>query len=62
MTGDTRGSAVPSVSNAQVYWKYIACAAFQQAHTFWYSYQDYNDNPSFGVVDANRNPLYDLSC
>ena len=62
VSGDNYGAAVPSVNNAQLYWKSVACAAFAQAHTFWYTVQDFSSNPSFGVVDANFKPLYDLSC
>ncbi|OCK85252.1 glycoside hydrolase family 17 protein [Lepidopterella palustris CBS 459.81] len=62
VSGGDYGAAVPSVSNAQAYWTNVACAAFEQAHTFWYSYQDYSASPSFGVVDANRNPIYNLAC
>lgn len=56
------GSAVASVSNAEAYWKGVACEAFSNAHTFWYTLQDYLSSPSFGVVDANFKPLFDLSC
>ncbi|OCL08470.1 glycoside hydrolase family 17 protein [Glonium stellatum] len=62
VSGANDGSGVPSVSNAQAYWTNVACAAFEQAHTFWYAYQDYTASPSFGVVDANRNPIYNLAC
>jgi glucan endo-1,3-beta-D-glucosidase len=27
-----------------------------------YAYQDYSASPSFGVVDANRSPIYNLAC
>ncbi|MCJ1309921.1 hypothetical protein MMC25_003582 [Agyrium rufum] len=62
VSGPNSGAAVPSIANAKLYWKSTACAAFQQAHTFWYTLQDYTSSPSFGVVGANRQPLYDLSC
>ena len=62
VSGSAVGEAQPSVGNAAGYWKSVACGAFQQANTFWYSLQDYNDSPSFGVVDVNYNALYDLSC
>jgi len=62
VSGANDGSGVPSISNAQAYWTNVACAAFEQAHTFWYVYQDYSASPSFGVVDANRNPIYNLAC
>jgi glucan endo-1,3-beta-D-glucosidase len=62
VSGPTAGNAVPSVANAQSYWSSVACSAFNSAHTFWYTLQDYTSSPSFGVVDANRNPLYNLAC
>ncbi|KAI9840410.1 MAG: hypothetical protein M1837_001623 [Sclerophora amabilis] len=62
LSGDTLGAAVPSTSNAQRYWSSVACAAFEQAHTFWFILKDTNANPSFGVVDANFKPRYDLAC
>lgn len=62
VAGSNFGNSVPSRDNAQMFWKSVACAAFAQAHTFWYSLQDYTSSPSFGVVDANFNPLYDLAC
>ncbi|KAF2834556.1 glycoside hydrolase family 17 protein [Patellaria atrata CBS 101060] len=62
VTGDSFGASVPSRSNAQQFYKIVACEAFKRGHVFWYAYQDYTSNPSFGVVDANRNPIYDLSC
>jgi len=61
-SGATDNLAVPSVANAQQYWSTVACAAFEQAHTFWYTLQDYSASPSFGVVDANSNQLYNLAC
>jgi glucan endo-1,3-beta-D-glucosidase len=62
VSGPTIGAAVASTANAQQYWSTVACAAFQQAHTFWYTLQDYTGNPSFGIVDSNFNPLYNLAC
>src|SRR5205814_8687491 len=44
VSGPTMGAAIASTSNAQQYWSTVACAAFQQAHTFWYTLQDYNSN------------------
>ncbi|KAI4180780.1 MAG: hypothetical protein LQ348_005149 [Seirophora lacunosa] len=57
VSGGMLGSAVASVSNAEAYWKGVACEAFSNAHTFWYTLQDYLSSPSFGVVDANFKPL-----
>ncbi|KAL1638720.1 hypothetical protein SLS58_008643 [Diplodia intermedia] len=61
-TGRTFGRSFASNDNAEAYWKSVACASFQQLNTFWYAYQDYNDEPSFGVFGEDGNPLYDLSC
>ncbi|CCU75234.1 Beta 1,3 glucanase/similar to BEC6 and BEC6-2 [Blumeria hordei DH14] len=61
-TGNTLNQAVPSIENAQLYWKTVACPLFSSAHTFWYSLQDVGASPSFGVLDANGKPQYDLSC
>jgi glucan endo-1,3-beta-D-glucosidase len=58
VSGANFGPSVPSVQNAQTYWNEVACALFQQAHVFWYSYQDYNASPSFGVFDGNGNAQY----
>ena len=32
MTGETQGAAVPSVQNAQKFWRSVACQLFQQVH------------------------------
>ncbi len=61
-SGPTENQAVPSVANAQSYWSAVACAAFNSGHVFWYSLQDYNASPSFGVVDSNSKPVYNLAC
>lgn len=61
-SGPTENEAVPSVANAQQYWSTVACSAFSSGHTFWYTLQDFAASPSFGVVDANGNPYYNLSC
>jgi glucan endo-1,3-beta-D-glucosidase len=58
VSGANFGPSVASPQNAQTYWNEVACALFQQAHVFWYSYQDYNANPSFGVFDRNGNAIY----
>ncbi|KAK4901011.1 hypothetical protein LTR27_002195 [Elasticomyces elasticus] len=56
----TFADAVASVKNAQTYWRTIACACFKQTHVFWYAYQDYSANPSFGVFGSNGKAIYDL--
>lgn len=33
-----------------------------QAHTFMYTLQDEGSTPSFGVVDANFNPVINITC
>jgi len=60
--GPTENQAVPSVANAQQYWKTVACSSFKSMHTFWYTLQDFNASPSFGIADANGNAKYDLTC
>lgn len=62
VSGPARGPATPSVPNARTYWKSVACEAFRQGHVFWYALQDYTSSPSFGVLDAQSRPVYDLSC
>ncbi|KAI9759010.1 MAG: hypothetical protein M4579_002673 [Chaenotheca gracillima] len=62
VSGPNSGAAVPSTANAQKYWSTVACAAFEQAHTFWYTLSDTNASPSFGVVDTNNKPIYNLAC
>ncbi|KAL3424698.1 glucan 1,3-beta-glucosidase [Phlyctema vagabunda] len=62
VTGATENQAVANVANAKQFWDVVGCAAFQQAHTFMYVLQDYNVSPSFGVLDANFNSIYDLTC
>ncbi|KAL9003604.1 MAG: hypothetical protein Q9188_003538 [Gyalolechia gomerana] len=54
--------AIPSIDNAEAYWSSVACQAFQEGHTFWYTLQDYTSSPSFGVVDESFRPLYNLTC
>ncbi|KAA6410191.1 MAG: glycoside hydrolase family 17 [Lasallia pustulata] len=62
LSGATLGNAVPSVGNAQTYWKTVGCDAYSKGHVFMYTLQDANSSPSFGVVDANFNPIIDVSC
>jgi len=60
-TGPNDGDAVPSVANAETYWKAVACSAFASFNTFWYILDDYNASLSFGVASGNT-PKYDLTC
>ncbi|KAI7213419.1 glycoside hydrolase [Hortaea werneckii] len=60
VSGDNYGAGVPSVQNAQKYWRSVACSAFESIHVFWYSYQDYNASPSFGIFNNNGDAIYDL--
>jgi exo-beta-1,3-glucanase (GH17 family) len=62
ISGNSLGAAQPSTANAQSYWKSVACQAFKEAHTFWFTLQDYSSSPSFGVVNSAFQPNYDLSC
>ncbi len=56
------GAAMPSVNNAHNYWLSVACTAFTRANTFSYTLQDYASSPTFGAVDANYTPIFDLAC
>ncbi|KAL8861806.1 MAG: hypothetical protein Q9178_001675 [Gyalolechia marmorata] len=62
VTGANFGLATTSIPNAEAYWKAVACQIFQEMNAFWYTLQDYSSSPSFGVLDPNFKPLYDLSC
>lgn len=61
-SGPNQGAAVASVQNLQTYWKNVGCQAFNSAHTFWYTLEDSNQSPSFGVIGADGNALIDFSC
>lgn len=61
-TGPTENLAVPSVDNAEAYWKSIACELISRnIPTWWYILQD-SATPSFGLVASGEQPKYDLSC
>ena len=62
VSGETMGAAYPSRDNAQTFWNSVACSAFGRMDTFWYILQDYRSKPSFGLVDADFEPLFDLTC
>ncbi|RSL49800.1 hypothetical protein CEP53_009032 [Fusarium sp. AF-6] len=66
VTGPDWDEAVPSVKNAQKYWRDIGCRRlFNQTPTFWYTLRDSNpDNKmKFAITkDLSTNPLFDLSC
>lgn len=61
-SGATENEAVANVTTAQQYWDNVTSAAFEEIDTFWYALQDFDASPSFGVVDASFNALYDVSC
>jgi glucan endo-1,3-beta-D-glucosidase len=62
-SGPTENLAVPSVANAETYWKSVACALIaKNIPTWWYILNDAGANPSFGVETDGETPLYDLSC
>ncbi len=60
VSGATKGAAVPSKTNAQQYWISVACSAFKEANTFWFTLRDYTANPSFSGLDANHKPIINL--
>jgi len=62
VSGPTLGAAVPSLANAKQYWDTVFCQCLKTYDTFWFTLQDYTSSPSFGVLDANFNPLWSLTC
>ncbi|KAH9845420.1 glycoside hydrolase family 17 protein [Teratosphaeria destructans] len=62
VSGDNYGAAVASTANAQSYWNSVGCSAIQSTHFFWYSYQDYNESPSFGLFGQNGQQTYSVDC
>ncbi|KAI4749644.1 glycoside hydrolase [Aureobasidium sp. EXF-12298] len=61
-SGATENLAVPSVDNAETYWKSIACELLSRnIPTWWYILQD-SASPDFGVLQSGETPKYDLSC
>jgi glucan endo-1,3-beta-D-glucosidase len=66
VSGATQNLAVPSVSNAKIYWDAVACPLLGVTNTWWFTLED-NDagttDPQFGVTDKfSTTPYYDLSC
>ncbi|KAJ4266244.1 hypothetical protein NW762_004225 [Fusarium torreyae] len=65
-TGPDWDEAVPSVKNAQKYWRDVGCKQlFNKTPTFWYTLRDSNpDNKmKFAITkDLSTTPLFDLSC
>ncbi|KKY25888.1 putative glycoside hydrolase family 17 [Phaeomoniella chlamydospora] len=62
VSGDAEGAATPSTENLQSYWKSVGCQAFDSAHTFWYTLDDWNASPSFGVIGEDGEALIDFTC
>lgn len=65
VAGPNYGAAVPSVANAQTYWKQVICPLFPQYATYAYQIRDYYvapASPSFGVLNYYFQPIYNLAC
>ncbi|KEQ64941.1 glycoside hydrolase [Aureobasidium melanogenum CBS 110374] len=61
-SGATENQAVPSVDNAETYWKSVACELLSRnIPTWWYILQD-SASPDFSVLQSGETPKYDLSC
>jgi glucan endo-1,3-beta-D-glucosidase len=64
--GPNWDEAVPSVKNAQKYWRDVGCKyLFNKTPTFWYNLRDSNpDNKMKFAITENLSttPLFDLSC
>lgn len=65
-TGPASNLAVPSVQNAQSYWRQVGCELFDNKNTWWYTLTDANTaqtDISFGIVEPGTNaPIFDLTC
>lgn len=65
VAGPNYNGAVASVANGQQYWDQVMCGLLANMPTFAYVLRDYQaapNAPSFGVVDVNFNPIYNLGC
>ncbi|KAF4446996.1 hypothetical protein F53441_9422 [Fusarium austroafricanum] len=64
--GPNWDEAVPSIKNAQKYWRDVGCKyLFNKTPTFWYNLRDSNpDNKMKFAITENLSttPLFDLSC
>jgi glucan endo-1,3-beta-D-glucosidase len=60
--GKNFDAAISGVSNAQGYWKAVACPSFNQIDQFWYAYSERSSDPDFSIVDVNDQPLFDMAC
>ena len=66
-SGSTINEAVSSVDNAHTYYQEVGCSAFAAGiNTWWYTFQDSESAPSFGVVGYESPlptiPKYSLAC
>lgn len=62
VSGPNFGASVPSLQSAERYWKEVGCGATAQMNVFWYSYEDWNASPSFGIIGRDQNPVHDMGC
>lgn len=68
VSGMTVNKAVPSVENAQRFWREVGCEMlFGRANTWWYTLRDVGKGtpqPSFGILGEGKaaKPLFDLAC
>ncbi|KAI1202022.1 GPI-anchored cell wall beta-1,3-endoglucanase EglC [Nemania serpens] len=65
-TGPVLRDAVPSLYNAQIYWKTVGCSLFGKRNTFWYTLSDgvtAGSELSFGITPVYvSNPKFNLTC
>ncbi|KAJ8127547.1 hypothetical protein O1611_g6088 [Lasiodiplodia mahajangana] len=66
VAGPVFHDAVPSIENAQTYWKTIGCSLFGKRNIFWYTLLDgamTDSDISFGITPASSTiPKFDLAC
>ena len=67
--GPDCGKSKPGKENAQIYWKTVGCdVQFGKISSWWFQYkgegaqQGVDKDLQWGVVDAQGNPFYPLSC
>lgn len=60
--GANFGASVASPANARTYWQQVFCSVFPTRSTYWFDLRDYQASPSFGVLDINFRPIFNLAC
>lgn len=62
VAGSQLGNAVPGVSQAASYFQQVGCSSFGAMNTFWFTFQEWNAEPSFAVVNSDGMGYYSQDC